>query len=81
VTTGNNGKTIACVTCHGAELHGIANIPSIAGRSPSQMARQLIDTQTGARKGRMVQLMKPVVSKLDTDDIVSIAANLASLNP
>jgi cytochrome c553 len=81
VTTGDNGKTIPCTTCHGPDLKGLGNIPSIAGRSPSQMARQLIDIQTGARNGLNAQLMKPVVSKLDDADIVSITAYLASLKP
>jgi cytochrome c553 len=81
VTTGDNSKTMPCSTCHGSDLHGLANVPSIAGRSPSQMARQLIDIQTGARNGAKAQLMKPVVAKLDADDIVSITAYLASLKP
>lgn len=81
VTTGGNGKTIQCTICHGPDLQGVGNIPSIAGRSPSQMARQLIDIQTGARNGLTTQLMKPVVSKLDDADIVAITAYLASLKP
>jgi cytochrome c553 len=81
VTTGGNGKTIQCTICHGPDLQGVGNIPSIAGRSPSQMARQLIDIQTGARNGVTTQLMKPVVSKLDDADIVDITAYLASLKP
>jgi cytochrome c553 len=53
VKTGGEGKTLACTMCHGPDLHGVAegNIPSIAGRSPSQMARQIIDFQSGARNG------------------------------
>jgi cytochrome c553 len=81
VESGAGGKTIPCATCHGPELKGAANIPSISGRSPSQMARQLIDIQTGARNGASSQLMKPVVSKLDDQDIVDIAAYLASRRP
>ena len=80
-TTGDNGKTIPCMTCHGPGLKGLGTFPSLAGRSPSQMARQLIDFQTGARNGANAQLMKPVVSKLDDADIVAIAAYLASLKP
>ena len=37
VTTAGNGKTMACTMCHGPNLKGTGNIPSIAGRSPSQM--------------------------------------------
>jgi cytochrome c553 len=81
VARGDNGNTIPCATCHGPQLKGLGTIPSIAGRSPSQIARQLIDIQTGARNGTNAQLMKPVVSKLNDEDIVAITAYLASLKP
>ena len=81
VKTGGNETTIACTTCHGADLRGSGNIPSIAGRSPSQMTRQLIDFQTGARNGAGAALMKGPVTKLTTHDMVAITAYLASLQP
>ncbi len=83
VKTGGEGKTLACTMCHGPDLHGVAagNIPSIAGRSPSQMARQIIDFQTGARNGANAALMKGPVAKLTESDIVAITGYLASLNP
>jgi cytochrome c553 len=81
VTTGGGGKTMQCSACHGADLHGTGNVPSIAGRSPSQMVRQIIDIQTGARNGPGAQLMKPVVNNLGNDDIVNIVAYLTSLKP
>lgn len=81
VTTGGNGKTIRCTICHGQELKGLGNIPSIAGRSPSQMTRQLIDIQTGARTGPDTQLMKEPVRQLTDKDIVDIVSYLASLQP
>jgi cytochrome c553 len=81
VTTGGDGKTMACTMCHGPDLKGTGNIPSIAGRSPSQMARQLIDFQTGARNGAMAPMMKGVVSKLKVEDIVAITGYLASQAP
>jgi cytochrome c553 len=81
VTTGGDGKTMACTMCHGPDLKGTGNIPSIAGRSPSQMARQLIDFQTGARNGAMAPMMKGVVSKLKIEDIVAITGYLASQTP
>jgi cytochrome c553 len=80
VKTGD-GKTIGCATCHGPTLHGTGDVPSIAGRSPSQMARQIIDLQTGARHGASADLMKPVVAKLTPQDIVAITGYLASLKP
>ena len=79
VTTGGNGKTIACTVCHGENLQGIGPIPPIAARSPSYIARQLYDIQQGSRKGEMTTLMKPVVAKLTNEDMVNITAYLASI--
>lgn len=81
VKTGGDGKTMVCSACHGANLQGLANIPGIAGRSPSQMARQLIDFRNGTRNGPEAVMMKPVVAKLTDDDVVAITAYLASLEP
>ena len=79
--SGDHGKSPPCATCHGSDLRGVGNIPSIAGRSPSQMVRQLIDFQTGARHGQGAQMMKPVVADLKLDDIVNVVAYLTSLKP
>jgi cytochrome c553 len=81
VKTGGDGKTMACTTCHGPNLQGVGDIPGIAGRSPSQMARQLIDFRDGARNGPGAAMMKLPVAKLTDDDIVAITAYLASLEP
>jgi cytochrome c553 len=81
VTTGGNGTTMQCTMCHGENLQGMGNVPSIAGRSPSQMARQIIDFQTGARNGSMAPMMKGVVAKLTIEDIVAITGYLASQAP
>ena len=56
VTTGG-GKTIGCAICHGPDLMGLANMPGIAGRSPSYMMRQLYDMKVGTRNGLGVELM------------------------
>jgi len=81
VTTGGAGKTIKCSICHGADLKGIGNVPSISGRSPSYIARQLYDIQKGNRNGPWTQLMKEAVARLTVDDMVSITAYLASRTP
>ena len=81
VTTGGAGKTMACSTCHGADLNGLGNAPSIAGRSPSYIVRQLYDIQNGARAGAATQPMKAPVAKLTIDDMIAIAAYTASLHP
>jgi cytochrome c553 len=78
VTTGGNGRTVACSTCHGANLTGMGPVPGIAGRSPSYLARQMHDMQLGTRKGTWTELMKPVVEKLTADDLITISAYVAS---
>jgi cytochrome c553 len=79
VTNGDPSRGIvACTVCHGGDLHGIQpNIPSIASRSPSYIARQLFDFQSGARNGSMGALMKPIVTNMTNEDFVNIAAYLA----
>ena len=81
VTTGANGKTIVCSTCHGPNLRGLKNVPPLAGRSPSYIVRQLYDMQSGARNGANLAQMKPVVANLSIYDIIDIAAYTASLEP
>ena len=78
LVTKGGGKTTPCGICHGADLKGMGPVPGLAGRSPSYIARQLYDIQQGTRKGTWSELMKPVVSKLTNDDLVSIAAYTAS---
>jgi cytochrome c553 len=81
VASGGAGKTIQCAICHGANLRGLGTVPSIAGRSPSYIVRQLYDIQNGARAGIHAQLMKAVVARLSIDDMIAVAAYAASLNP
>ncbi len=76
------GKTTPCGTCHGIDLMGVPpDVPPLAGRSPSYMAREIFDIQQGARNGSNsnVQLMRMVVAKLEPEDIINITAYLASL--
>jgi cytochrome c553 len=75
------GKTTPCITCHGQDLRGVAEIPPIAGRSPSYMVRQMWDIQQGTRNGDAAQLMKIIVSNLTREDMVAIAAYVASQQP
>ncbi len=56
-------------------------IPRIAGVSPSYSVRQLYDIKYGARAGTSSAQMKDVVGKLSAEDMVSIAAYLASQAP
>jgi cytochrome c553 len=81
VMKGGPGKTIQCALCHGADLKGLGPLPSIAGRSPSYMFRQLYDFQHGARTGEWSPLMAQVVANLDEQDLLAIVAYLASRDP
>jgi cytochrome c553 len=81
VNKGGDGITMPCSGCHGADLRGHENVPSIAGRSPSYIVRQLYDLQAGSRNGGANDQMQIPVMKLTMDDMVAIAAYLASLKP
>ena len=74
VTTGG-GTTVQCTLCHGADLRGVADVPGIADVPTSYVVRQLYDIQAGTRES---EIMRPVVAKLTEDDMIAIAAYLAS---
>ena len=81
ITTGDGGKTIPCAICHGPALQGLGEVPSIVGRPPTYVVRQLNDMKTGARSGVSMALMQAVVDKLTVEDMVAIAAYLGSRAP
>ena len=80
-TTGGGGKTLQCAICHGPDLKGLGPVPGIAGRSTNYTVRQLYDFKNGARAGTGAALMKSVVEKLTVDDMLVLAAYVASLPP
>jgi cytochrome c553 len=59
----------------------LSDVPRLAGRSPSYIVRQLYDFKVGARTGGGSELMKPVVASLTLDDMIDLAAYVASLPP
>ena len=81
VTTGGDGKTVACAKCHGPGLRGSGNVPPISGRSPSYLVRQLYDIQSGARSSAGSRQMRRQVANLTVDDMIAIAAFVSSLRP
>lgn len=81
VATGGEGKSVPCAICHGATLQGIADIPPLAGRTANYIVRQLFMFQSGERAGPHSPLMAQAVSKLAVDDMIDIAAYVASLDP
>jgi cytochrome c553 len=81
LVTKSGAKTIVCGNCHGADLKGLGPVPPLAGRSPSYLVRQMYDMQHGFRKGSWTELMEPVVANLSNDEMLDIAAYLASRTP
>lgn len=81
VTTGAGGRTIQCFICHGPELKGLGDVPRLAGVSPLYTVRQLNDFKNGDRAGSLAPLMTATVMNLTDEDMVAIAAYLASLDP
>jgi cytochrome c553 len=80
VSTGD-GKTTQCAVCHGETLRGLGDAPSIAGHHANYIVRQLYFFQDGSRSGPSAALMQGVVQNLGVEDMVAIAAYLASLAP
>ena len=78
LASGNGDPAVACSTCHGPMLKGIGDIPAIGGRTASYIVRQLWDVKQGTR---MSPLMEPVVSNLSANDMLNIAAYLATQQP
>ena len=81
ISTGGGGRTVQCITCHGPELRGLADVPRLVGRSPGYLLRQLHDIKHGTRKGGTAELMKPVVANLTEEDMIAIVACLANREP
>ncbi|HET6145168.1 MAG TPA: c-type cytochrome, partial [Candidatus Acidoferrales bacterium] len=81
VNTGGGGKSIQCMICHGPSLNGLGEVPPIAGHDPMYLFRQLYYFKDGSRHGSMSALMKGVVAKMTQDDMIAIAAYVASLPP
>jgi cytochrome c553 len=79
-TTGG-GKTVACGTCHGQNLQGLGDVPGIAGRHPNYIVRQMWNMQNGDRVGNSAAPMRQAVEKLNNDDMLAIAAYVASRLP
>jgi len=76
---GDGGQTLPCATCHGPDLKGIDEVPYLTGRSPMYVFRQLNDIKVGTRSGPSAEQMQPIVAKFTQDDMLAIAAYLATL--
>lgn len=70
-----------CVTCHGADLRGVGDVPPLAGRSPTYLLRQLVAFRTGARSAPAGVPMISAVAVLSIEEMIAAAAYAASLPP
>jgi cytochrome c553 len=71
----------SCALCHGGDLKGIGDVPHIAGRSPLYTVRQLYSYKNGSRNGPNAELMQPFVATLSNDQMLEMAAYIATLDP
>jgi cytochrome c553 len=74
-------KSDECESCHGDDFKGHHGTPSLAGRSPVYIARQLYAFKNGLRTGADAAVMKVTISNLNDDDILAAAAYIGSLDP
>jgi len=81
LAAGVKGKTVACDVCHGAGLKGLGEVPSLAGRDPIFLVRQLWDFKDGRRTGVWATLHAPFNHQLTTKDMIALAAYAGSLQP
>jgi cytochrome c553 len=81
LVTNGGGKTTACAICHGAALKGLGTTPTIAGHHANYLVRQLYFFQDGERSGPSAALMHGVAQRLTVDDMLAIAAYLATREP
>jgi cytochrome c553 len=80
-TQGPAGAATACVTCHGPALRGVGEVPSLAGRSPSHMLRQLLAFKAGTRDTPTGQPMRAVAGAMSVEDMIAAVAYAASRAP
>ncbi|PWC83093.1 cytochrome C [Azospirillum sp. TSH100] len=78
---GSPDRIVACIACHGERLEGVADIPPLAGRSPSYIVRQLYEFKHGLRGGSMAEPMKENAARMTVPEMVALAAYAASLTP
>ena len=72
------GAAQPCESCHGANLQGVADVPALAGRSPTYIVRELILFREGKRTGSSAAPMRLEAAQLTVDDMIDVAAYAAS---
>jgi cytochrome c553 len=81
LVTRANEWGVACTACHGTNLQGLGGVPPLAGRPPTYLVRQLWNYQSGERRGSMAAPMRAIAARLRVDEMLAMAAYLASLPP
>lgn len=77
VEAGKAKATAVCAACHGANGVSVAaSIPNLAGQKVGYLTGQLEAFKAGERKN---DLMNPIASQLDSQDIENVATYFASL--
>ncbi|MGH8214319.1 MAG: c-type cytochrome [Rhodanobacteraceae bacterium] len=75
------GAAQACESCHGTKLQGVGDIPYLAGRSPTYIARELILFREGKRSDPAAAPMRAEASALTVSEMIDVAAYAASRKP
>jgi cytochrome c553 len=70
-----------CTACHGPELKGEGDVPPLAGRAATYLARALWDIKSGARSGPAVAAMQTPAKSLTEAEVTDVVAYLASQKP
>ena len=81
IATSGATKGAPCVSCHGADLRGVGDIPPLAGRSAQYLFRQLFDIRKGTRAGAGAVLMNNAIGELTLEDMVAVIAYASSREP
>jgi cytochrome c553 len=81
IAANGTGSATACASCHGTKLQGAGNIPYLAGRSPTYIARELILFRTGKRMNPGAAPMRAEASHLTLKEMIDVAAYAASRKP
>ena len=80
-TAGNpaagQGKTRACVTCHGVDgMSRLPSAPNLAGQNEWYLAKQLRDYRSGKRTHQIMSIVAKNLSDADIDDFAAWYASI-----
>lgn len=73
---GEEGKVVACASCHGAHAEGATIFPRLAGQHAAYIVRQLKVIQSNLRNS---PVMHGIITNLKPEDMDAVAAYLQSI--